>query len=110
MRFFNYHGPVKECNVKVLSYYNITITTKSTMALNIVRRYQNNMIERQKEGFGSTYIVIFPLRVLPRHICIHYTVFVDVRERPCSAVFFFQNTIMSPNFMETNSLERNKNN
>jgi hypothetical protein len=44
----NYHGPVKECNVKVLSYYNITITTKSTMALNIVRRYQNNMIESQK--------------------------------------------------------------
>ena len=44
----NYHGSVKECNVKVLSYYNIAITTKSTMALNIVRRYQNNMIENQK--------------------------------------------------------------
>ena len=27
---------------------NITITTKSTMTLNIVRRYQNNMIENQK--------------------------------------------------------------
>jgi hypothetical protein len=36
----------------------------------------------QFEGFGSRYIVIYPLRVLPRHICIHYTVFVDVRERP----------------------------
>jgi hypothetical protein len=42
------HGPVKECNVKLLSYYNIAITTKSTMALNIVRRYQKNMIESQK--------------------------------------------------------------
>jgi hypothetical protein len=44
----NYHGSVKECNVKVLSYYNIANTTKSTMALNIARRYQNNMIESQK--------------------------------------------------------------
>jgi hypothetical protein len=31
-----------------LSYYNIAITTKSTMALNIARRYQNNMIESKK--------------------------------------------------------------
>jgi LDH2 family malate/lactate/ureidoglycolate dehydrogenase len=44
----NYHGSVKESNVKLLSYYNIAITTKFTMALNIVRRYQNNMIENQK--------------------------------------------------------------
>ena len=44
----NYHGSVKECNVKLLSYYNIAITKKSTMALNIVRRYQKNMIESQK--------------------------------------------------------------
>jgi hypothetical protein len=41
------HGPVKECNVKLLSYYNITITTKSTMELHIVRRYKN-VIESQK--------------------------------------------------------------
>ena len=41
------HGPVKECNVKLLSYYNITITTKSTMELHIVRRYKK-VIESQK--------------------------------------------------------------
>jgi hypothetical protein len=47
--YLQYHGPVKECNVKLLSYYNITITTKSTMALHIVRRYQKkNVIENQK--------------------------------------------------------------
>jgi hypothetical protein len=50
----NYHGPVKDCNVKVLSYYNIAITTKSTMALNNVRRYQNNMIESQKSTDNDT--------------------------------------------------------
>ena len=44
----NYHASVKECNVKLLSCYNIAITTKSTVALNIVRWYQNNMIENQK--------------------------------------------------------------
>ena len=42
------HGPVKECNVKLLSYYNRAITTKSTMTLDIVRIYQKNMIENQK--------------------------------------------------------------
>jgi hypothetical protein len=45
MDFLQFEGPVKECNAKLLSYYNIAITTKSTMALNIARRYQNNMIE-----------------------------------------------------------------
>ena len=48
------HGPVKECNVKLLSYYNIAITTKSTMALNNVRGYQNNMIENQKSTDNDT--------------------------------------------------------
>jgi len=33
------HSPVQECNAQLLSYYNIAITTKSTMALHIVRRY-----------------------------------------------------------------------
>ena len=33
---------------------NIAITTKSTMALNIVRRYQNNMIESQKSTDHDT--------------------------------------------------------
>ena len=42
------HGSVKDCNVKLLSYYNIAITTKSKRPLNIVRRYQKNVIANQK--------------------------------------------------------------
>ena len=49
-----YHGSVKECNAKLLSYYNIAITTKSTMELNIVRRYQDIMIESQKSTDHDT--------------------------------------------------------
>ena len=48
------HGPVKECNDKLLSYYNITITTKSKRPWNIVRRYQKRDENNDRKRHGQT--------------------------------------------------------
>jgi hypothetical protein len=53
----NYHGSVKDCNVKLLSYYNIAITTKSKRPLNIVRRYQKRDENNDRKRHGQTQFI-----------------------------------------------------
>jgi hypothetical protein len=65
------HGPVKECNVKLLSYYNIAITTKSTMTLNIVRRYQKNDSDLPTSCSSSLYLYVLDLYLTHWNIPIY---------------------------------------
>ena len=62
------YGPVKECNVKLLSYYNIAITTKSKRPWTIFRRYPKRDENNDRKRHGQTQFTNTKGRKLKRVI------------------------------------------